>query len=73
MSILYLKIAELEFIEKKTDEHPVLLLDDIFSELDAKHRDEVLKIIPKQQTIITTTESELIEKKFRDIIKIIRI
>jgi len=73
MSILYLKIAELEFIEKKTDEHPVLLLDDIFSELDENHRDEVLKIIPKQQTIITTTESELIEKKFRDIIKIIRI
>ena len=73
MSILYLKIAELGFIEKRTDEHPVLLLDDIFSELDENHRDEVLKIIPKQQTIITTTESELIEKKFRDIIKIIRI
>ncbi len=73
MAVLYLKIAELEFIEKKSGERPVLLLDDIFSELDEDHREEVLKIVPNQQTIITTTESELIEKKFRDIIKTIRI
>lgn len=36
MGILWLKMVELSFIEAKTNEKPVLLLDDIFSELDRK-------------------------------------
>jgi len=31
-------------------------LDDIFSELDKKHREILISMAPKQQTIITTTE-----------------
>ncbi len=56
MGVLWLKLAELAFIESKTGERPTLLLDDIFSELDHKHRDVVVKLCEKQQTIITTAD-----------------
>ena len=71
MAVLWLKLAELAFIEEKTDEKPTLLLDDIFSELDHMHRDIVMKIAAKQQTIITTADPHFIEKlKVGDIIKL---
>jgi len=62
MSILWLKIAELAFIQEKTGERPTLLLDDIFSELDHKHRKIVIKVSQKQQTIITTADPHFIEE-----------
>jgi DNA replication and repair protein RecF len=54
MALTALKILELDFIYKKTGEKPILLLDDIFSELDEKHKKAILKIIKEQQTIITS-------------------
>jgi DNA replication and repair protein RecF len=60
LAVLWLKLAELEFVAQKIGERPVLLLDDIFSELDQGHREMVLKVIPQQQTIITTTELRLV-------------
>jgi len=71
MVILTLKLAELDFIYQQINDQPVLLLDDIFSELDQDNRNQILKIIPRQQTIITTTEVSLINKSLRDKIKII--
>jgi DNA replication and repair protein RecF len=62
MGVLWLKMAELNFIEEKTNERPTLLLDDIFSELDHEHRDIVMEIAKKQQTIITTADEHFIEK-----------
>jgi DNA replication and repair protein RecF len=56
MGILWLKMAELAFVEEKSGERPTLLLDDIFSELDHEHRDVVMEIIKNQQTIITTAD-----------------
>ncbi len=56
MGVLWLKLAELAFVEKKTNEKPTLLLDDIFSELDIKHREIVFEIAKNQQTIITTAD-----------------
>ena len=56
MAVLDLRLAELEFIKAQSGEQPVLLLDDIFSELDKKNRRLVLKIIDSCQVIITTTE-----------------
>ena len=44
MAVLWLKLAELAFVEEKTGERPTLLLDDIFSELDHEHRDVVMKL-----------------------------
>lgn len=55
-AVLDLKITELAFFEKILGERPVLLLDDIFSELDVTHRQHVLDLAKLQQTIIATVE-----------------
>ena len=60
MGILWLKMAELAFIEEKTGEKPTLLLDDIFSELDHEHRDVVMELTKNQQTIITTADPHFV-------------
>ena len=61
MGVLWLRMAELSYIEKTTDAKPTLLLDDIFSELDHIHRDVVMDVITKNQTIITTPDPHYIE------------
>jgi len=61
MGVLWLKLAELSFIESVTGEKPTLLLDDIFSELDHEHREIVFEASKDQQTIITTAEPHYIE------------
>src|SRR3989344_4399029 len=62
MGVLWLKLAELSYIEKTTEEKPTLLLDDIFSELDNEHREIVMKTVGSQQTIITTADAHFVEK-----------
>ena len=61
MGVLWLKLAELAFIEEISGERPTLLLDDIFSELDHAHRKIVMKVAEKQQTIITTVDPHFVE------------
>ena len=73
VAVFSLKLAELEFMVEKTEERPVLLLDDIFSELDHAHRKRLLEVIPKQQTIITTTDIHLVEPGYRKKIKTIEL
>lgn len=64
MAVLRLKLAETEWIEEKTGESPVLLLDDIFSELDDVHDQMVQTLVAGRQTIITATEiSEVLYPK----------
>ena len=69
LAVLWLKLAELSYIEKETEERPILLLDDIFSELDEQSRNIVLSIINKQQTIITSAEDDVIQlfRKTKDV------
>jgi DNA replication and repair protein RecF len=55
-AVLDLKIAEAEFVEEKLGDRPVLLLDDIFSELDIAHRKHVVELADIQQTIIATVD-----------------
>jgi DNA replication and repair protein RecF len=57
-----LKLNELAYIEEKTGEKPVLLLDDILSELDHEHRRIIFDLLDHQQTIITTTDKHLLPK-----------
>ncbi|MBI3385453.1 DNA replication and repair protein RecF [Candidatus Gottesmanbacteria bacterium] len=73
MAIVWLKLAELEFVTQKIAQRPVLLLDDIFSELDEKHRHLIMEVIPKQQTIITTTDGGYVEKEFLEKAKVIEL
>ena len=72
LAVLWIKLSELEFIEKQTSERPVLLLDDIFSELDENSRKLVLDVTKKQQTIITSTEEDVVQL-VGDVAKIIRL
>jgi len=62
MAVLWVKLAELDYIEKETGERPVLLLDDIFSELDTEHHKIVLDTVSRQQTILTTAERRDVDK-----------
>lgn len=50
---LSLKLAEIELVKKRIDDNPILLLDDVMSELDSKRRDALLSSIKDIQTIIT--------------------
>ena len=59
--VLALKFAEIELIKKKTGEDPVLLLDDVFSELDAKRQKYLFKATGESQTFVTTTHHEFID------------
>ncbi len=66
MAVLWLKLVELKYIYDKTKEKPTLLLDDIFSELDHRHRKIVFDISKVQQTIITTSDPHYL-KDFGDL------
>ncbi|MBN1169062.1 DNA replication and repair protein RecF [Candidatus Woesebacteria bacterium] len=71
MGVLWLKLAELEFIKQRTEQNPVLLLDDIFSELDHEHRDIVMDVVKNQQTIITTADPHFVKNlKSIEIVKL---
>lgn len=81
-AILALKLSELSFFEKifststsilNKPKRPILLLDDIFSELDERHKKSLASIVNLQQTIITTTEPDPIDKKFFKEAEIIKI
>ncbi|MEG0777962.1 MAG: DNA replication/repair protein RecF [Oscillospiraceae bacterium] len=60
---LSLKMAEREISLQDTGEVPILLLDDVLSELDAKRRDFVLNRIGSGQTLISCCEDEDIKAK----------
>lgn len=56
-AVLALKMSELEYIKSESGEYPVLLLDDVMSELDQKRRQGLLDFVRSRiQTFITTTE-----------------
>jgi len=57
--LLAIKIAEITYIKEKTERNPILLLDDVFSELDVDRRHHLFDAIEGCQTIITTTEVEI--------------
>ncbi len=55
---LALKLGEAELMRVRSGETPVLLLDDLLSELDATRRDHLLRAImrPNQQTLLSATD-----------------
>ena len=58
--ILWLKINELRFIEEQTGQKPMLLMDDIFSELDMKNSQRILKVASAYQTVVTTAHQDIL-------------
>ncbi len=60
-ALLTLKLSNFEVLKEIKNETPILLLDDIMSELDSKRINFLLKYIENYQSIITTTEQGFIE------------
>ncbi|MBS4534943.1 DNA replication/repair protein RecF [Clostridium sp. D2Q-14] len=59
---LSLKLAEVKLIKEETNDYPVLLLDDVFSELDINRRKYLISAFKDVQTIITSTDDIDIEE-----------
>lgn len=65
-SALSLKLAEIELVKRNINETPVLLLDDVLSELDSSRQNYLLNSIHDIQTIITCTGlDEFIKNRFK--------
>ncbi len=67
LSVLCLKLAEIEVFVKNKNTHPIILLDDIFSELDEKKKNNIIDYFDEDvQIFITTTEISEINKKLNN-------
>ncbi len=64
LAVLWLKMCELSWVEAAKGEKAALLLDDILSELDQDHRQQVYSLFDGRQVIVSTTE-----EKFSDEIR----
>ena len=63
-SIISFKLAEIKNIEEKLHKKPILILDDLFSELDEEKINNILMLIDTDlQTFITTTEISKVDTK----------
>lgn len=61
---LSIKLAELDLFADLTNERPILLLDDVFSELDSSRQARLLTAIADTQVVITATEPASVGKIF---------
>lgn len=62
--VLALKILELQLLEEIRGSRPLLLLDDVFSELDGKRRHALTEFLKDHQVFITTTDADLVVQHF---------
>lgn len=73
-AVLSLRLSEVILIKNITNDCPILLLDDIFSELDVKRRNNLIKYVSDDvQTIITTTDLKMIDQSLIQKSKIFKI
>jgi len=61
LALFWLKKGEIKYLEKILKVRPIMLLDDIFSELDFKNRQLVFSLIKGYQVILTTTDIAVID------------
>lgn len=72
--VLALKLAEAEIIEELMDQLPVLLLDDVMSELDGSRREALVeKLLAGKQTFITTANINYFDKKMLDQARVVEL
>ncbi len=69
--LLALKVYELTILEESRGLRPLLLLDDVFSELDGKRRQALTHHLKSYQTFITTTDADVVVQNFLDECRII--
>ena len=74
MAVISYKLAEMNLFQEQEDKKPIILLDDLFSELDIKNKNRLVRYIPKDlQVIITSNDLKGINKSIRDKAKIFKI
>lgn len=72
--VLALKLAEVDYIKKETEQKPIVLLDDVFSELDEKREQYIMEFISKiPQTIITTSDIKIAKNLSKKGVKLIKL
>jgi DNA replication and repair protein RecF len=59
LALLWLLLHEIDIYSSQLERKPLVLLDDIFSELDQVNKKVIMEVIKNYQTIITSTEQEL--------------
>jgi DNA replication and repair protein RecF len=72
-SVLTIKFSSLEIIKDEIGEYPVLLLDDVLSELDLSRQKYILNSIKNVQTIITCTDVYNIKEYLDKDVKVFRV
>lgn len=73
LATLVFKLATLEYMALILGQRPILLLDDVFSELDESHRQAVVEVIGRQQTIISAVELHNLPKDFLNSARILKV
>ncbi len=64
-ALLSLKLAEVDWMKKRSGEYPVILLDEVMAELDPQRRSDLLGYLDKaEQSLLTTTDLKLFTADF---------
>lgn len=72
--VLAFKMAQVELIAERLGQNPVLLLDDVMSELDATRRDALLSLISGEvQTFVTATNAEKVSPALSSLARVVQI
>lgn len=62
--LLTLKVSESKLLEDVYQQKPILLLDDVFGELDGARRKSLIEYMSGNQTFITTTDADIVSHNF---------
>lgn len=74
IAIISLKLSEIEIFKEMTNSSPIILLDDVFSELDVKNRNKLIGYINNgMQVIITSNDTRGVNRKFVNESKIFKV
>lgn len=74
VAVLSLKLSEIQIFKDYKNNNPIILLDDVFSELDNDKKNNLLKYIDNDmQVIITTTDLDNIDENIKKKAKLIKI
>ena len=63
-TLLAFKMQEAKLIEENLGSKPMMLLDDVFGELDGKRRKTLAGLLEQYQTVITTTDADIVVSEF---------
>lgn len=72
-AILALKLVEMAYVHSRLKKYPLLLLDDVFSELDPGRQQFLLQAIANHQALITTTSLDFVPGRRKQDFELLRL